>query len=260
MLTQEQISHWKEEGYVIIPNFFSEKEVDIMRKELDVLCKNGHGNNKATQGDGETKNEDAINFQIIPLNNKSEVYKSLPYIPKVKNALTSLLGPNVVHILDQIFLKPAGSGAATGWHTDNAYFHTPDPTSGTGMWIALHEANEANGTMRVIPKSHLQELPHVRDMSSDHHITCATEVDPSEAVSVEVPAGGVVFFNFGVAHATGTNPTDKPRAGAAFHYATPEQTAQSAKHFQNGIHLFGSNEGPHKMREYEEKPNLNLWN
>ena len=260
MLTQEQITHWKEEGYVIVPDFFSKKEVELMRNEMDSLCQQGHGYSPATDPDGKTHSKGAINFQIIPLNSKSELFKSVPYIPKVKNSLTGLLGPDIIHILDQIFLKPPGNGAATGWHTDNAYFNVPDPTGGTGLWVALHDANEENGTMRVIPKSHLQALPHVRDMSSDHHVTCATEIDPSQAVLAEVPAGGVVFFNFGVAHATGSNPTDKPRAGAAFHYATPEQTAKSSKSFQNGIHLFGSNTGPYKMKKYDENPNVNLWN
>ena len=259
MLTREQVNHWKEEGYVIIPDFFNSEEVALMREEMENLCENGHGRNPVTDGDGETSSKKAINLQIIPLRDKSELFKGLPFIPKVKHALTNLLGPNVVQVLDQIFLKPAKSGAATGWHTDNAYFNTPDPTKGTGLWIALHDANEANGTMRVIPKSHLQELKHVRDMNSDHHITCATEIDPSQSVLVEVPAGGCIFFNFAVAHATGDNPTDKPRAGAAFHYATPELARQGNDHWQNTCTVLHGEDKDNHFKPYEEQPALNLW-
>jgi ectoine hydroxylase-related dioxygenase (phytanoyl-CoA dioxygenase family) len=35
---------------------------------------------------------------------------------------------------------------------------------------------------------------------------------------VELEAGGVLFFNFGVAHCTGPNRTDRERAGLATHY------------------------------------------
>ena len=132
-----------------------------------------------------------------------------------------------MRFLDQIFLKPAQCGVGTNWHTDNAYFKTPIATEGTGLWIALHDAHKENGTMMVIPKSHLKSYPHVRDMGSDHHITCANEIDPAEAELVNVPAGGCIFFNYGVVHATGDNKTHRERAGLAYHFATPKAATQS---------------------------------
>jgi ectoine hydroxylase-related dioxygenase (phytanoyl-CoA dioxygenase family) len=42
--------------------------------------------------------------------------------------------------------------------------------------------------------------------------------DESAAVPVEVEAGGVIFFSYGVAHRTGANQTDRERAGLAFHF------------------------------------------
>lgn len=75
-----------------------------------------------------------------------------------------------------IVLKPAGHGAGTNWHQDNAYFGILDPTQGVGMWVSVHDATVANGTMHVVPGSHGSAREHWRDGNSDHHITCA--VDP----------------------------------------------------------------------------------
>jgi ectoine hydroxylase-related dioxygenase (phytanoyl-CoA dioxygenase family) len=124
-----------------------------------------------------------------------------------------------VRYLDQIFLKPGKSGAGTQWHTDNAYFKISDPTKGVGMWIALHDATIANGTMHMLPGVYRQAFEHARDLGSDHHIAMmADESDESKAVPIELPAGGAIFFNFGVPHCTKANTTDKERAGLAYHF------------------------------------------
>jgi ectoine hydroxylase-related dioxygenase (phytanoyl-CoA dioxygenase family) len=73
----------------------------------------------------------------------------------------------------------------------NAYFRISDPLKGTAMWIAVHDATVANGTLEVIPGSFREHYAHRRDPHSDHHIRC----DPPEerAVPLELPAGGIVM-------------------------------------------------------------------
>jgi len=260
MLTQTQVAQWKKEGYVIVEDFFTADEAGLMRAELQKMIAAGYGTNVATDGDGKSASNTSVNLQIQGIRSKSELFRTLPYLPKVKEAINSLLGDDVVFILDQIFSKDAGNGAATGWHTDNAYFNTEDVTDGTGMWVSLHDANKENGTMRVIPNSYLREFSHKRDMGSNHHITCKHEIDEAEAVYVDVPAGGVVFFNFGTAHATGPNPTENPRAGAAFHFATPDLVG-SESFWKGGYQdlLTGSDKG-YGISETKHKPNFSVWN
>lgn len=256
-LNDDQIKQWREEGYVIVEKLFSEAQIQLMIAELQRFCDEGLGNNRVTEGDGQTHSEEKINYQIIPLNEKSELFRALPFLPEVNNVVMQLLGKNVVRVLDQIFLKPAKNGVGTNWHTDNAYFKTHDVSRGTGCWISLHEANRENGTMMLIPRSHEKVLEHVRDLGSDHHVTCAEYINPEEAIHVEVPAGGAVFFNFGVAHATGPNPTDRDRAGLAFHFCTPE-LAGDVKATNEPVLITGDDEG-HDIPRYRLAPNLDLW-
>ncbi len=128
----------------------------------------------------------------------------------------------MLYVLDQIFLKPGGHGAGTKWHQDNAYWHQPDPTAGVGMWIAVHAATRANGTMHIIPGSHTSAAAHERDPGSNHHID-AHHVDETQALPIELPAGGVLFFNFGILHCTRGNQTDQDRAGLALHFANRDR-------------------------------------
>ncbi len=216
VLTSDQRRAYDRDGYVSVPDFFDRREVAAMVAELERFKRAGLGRNVATDGDGQTQSRTRINYQIIPLNDKSTLFRALPYHPRVVEAVRQCIGEPFVRYLDQIFLKPGKSGAGTQWHTDNAYFKVSDPTRGIGMWIALHDATVANGTMHMIPGVYRQTFDHARDPGSDHHI--AFKADDSMAVPVELPAGGAIFFNYGVPHCTRANTTEHERAGLAYHF------------------------------------------
>jgi phytanoyl-CoA hydroxylase len=216
LLSEEQMTHYNRDGYCAVPHFFDAHEVRAMLAELERFKREGLGRNVATEGDGQTHSRTKINYQIIPLNDKSNLFRALPYAEKVVAVIGQLIGQPFVRYLDQIFLKPGKSGAGTNWHTDNAYFKISDPTKGVGLWIALHDATIANGTMNMIPGVYDQKFEHERDSGSDHHITF--KADEDKAVACELAAGGAIFFNFGVPHCTRANTTEKERAGLAYHF------------------------------------------
>lgn len=219
-LSPEQLSQYRSEGYTTVPDFFDAAEVAAMQAELQRLKDDGLLRNVSTAGDGKTTSTTAANLQICPLSLKSELFRSLGFADKVIETIRQLIGDPVVWQLDQIFLKPGRHGAGTSWHQDNAYFRIKDRRQGVGMWTAVHAATAANGTMHVIPRGDEELLAHERDGASDHHIKCV--VDESKAVPVELPAGGVLFFNYAVPHCTKGNTTDRERAGLALHFLREE--------------------------------------
>ncbi len=216
VFTKEQIAQFRTDGYVALPEFWSEEEVAAMQAEVERFKRDGLLRNVATEGDGATHSKAVANLQLCPMSPHSELFKALPFAPKVIDAIAELIGDPVILHLDQVFLKPAKHGAGTNWHQDNAYFKVDDPMMGTAMWTAVHDATIANGTIRVIPGSQTEKYEHSRDPQSDHHIRCYPREE--NAVPIELPAGGVAFFAYGVAHATGGNGTDRDRAGAAYHF------------------------------------------
>jgi len=181
------------------------------------LFAKGEGGNVATEGDGKTESSRKKNLQIVPLSTRSRFFRDLPFRAEIRQTVRALIGGPLFLHLDQVFMKPARDGAGTQWHQDNAYFKISDPARGTGMWIALDDANLKNGTMQIIPGSHLNALlPHVRDMGSNHHICC--QPDESRALPVAIPRGGCVFFNYGILHCTKENRSNHERAGLALHF------------------------------------------
>jgi phytanoyl-CoA hydroxylase len=244
-LTSEQLTHYRNEGYTTVPHFFNQKEVTAMQAELQRLKNDGLLRNVATEGDGKTESASGQNLQICPLSPKSELFRSLGFAGKVVETVSQLIGDPIVWQLDQIFLKPGRHGKGTSWHQDNAYFRIKDRRQGVGMWTAIHAATVANGTMNVIPRGDAELLAHERDGASDHHIKCV--VDESQAVPIELPAGGVLFFNYAVPHCTRGNMTDHERAGLALHFLREEAVVQpehkiavlTGMNTTNGVKEFG---------------------
>lgn len=214
--SDEQVRQFREEGWVAVADFWNQDEVAAMRQELERLKEEGLLRNVATDGDGKTHSQVKANLQLCPMSPHSGFYRAMPWAPKVMAAVEQLIGGPILLHLDQVFLKPGKHGAGTNWHQDNAYFNIANPLDGTAVWTAVHDATAANGTLRVIPNSYKSELEHSRDPDSDHHIRCFP--DESQAVQVELPAGGAIFFAYGTAHSTGPNTTDAERAGVALHF------------------------------------------
>ncbi|GAB4466419.1 MAG: hypothetical protein OHK0029_37720 [Armatimonadaceae bacterium] len=250
--TPEQIQQFQTEGYLAVPEFWTQDEVQAMRRELDRLKEEGLLRNVATEGDGKTHSQTKANLQLCPMAPHSTFFRAMPFAPKVVEAVQQLIGDPVLLHLDQVFLKPGQHGAGTNWHQDNAYFKIGNPLWGTALWTAVHDATVANGTMRVIPRIFAEELPHERDPDSDHHIRCYP--DEAQAVPVELPAGGVIFFCYGTPHATRANQTDNERAGVALHFLNGAEDGEARGGFPLGKRPFLT--GPEATggeREYGEK-------
>ncbi|MSR82909.1 MAG: hypothetical protein EXS58_08280 [Candidatus Latescibacteria bacterium] len=234
-LTNQQVEQFRTQGYLDLPHFFTAREVAALQAEIARFKQEGRLRNVATEGDGKTHSATKANLQLIPLFDKSDLLRALPFEAKVTQAVGQLIGEPFVLHLDQMFLKPARHGVGTSWHQDNAYFKIADPLKGTAMWIAAHDATLANGTLCVVPESFKEAYPHSRDPHSDHHIRC---YPPEErAVPVELEAGGVVFFCYGTAHSTGANHTDRERAGIAFHFLRTDFIPEEARFLRT--HLSG---------------------
>lgn len=214
-ISPAEAAQFRAHGVVVKPNFFSADEAAAMRFTVRRFLADGMTT--------DIQRDDFENLQMAWLSAHSRLFACLPWEPRVSSAVGTLLAKdggssaaastNVEVHYDQLFYKPARTGAGTTWHTDNGYFRIADPLRGVGMWIALDDAYVTNGTLELLPWQPGQaELSHrENDPDKAGGITCADEVDETQGQPCELAAGGVVFFCYGVPHCTRANTTDKPR-------------------------------------------------
>ncbi|MDD9956066.1 MAG: phytanoyl-CoA dioxygenase family protein [Anaerolineaceae bacterium] len=142
----QQVKRFRDEGWLGVPEFWTDREISAMRVELQGLRDAGLLHNVSTECDGTTCSKRKANLQLCPMYPHSRFFRAMPFADKVAQAIGQLIGDPVILHLDQVFLKPAVHGAGTNWHQDIACFRIPDPLGGTAMWTAMHDATVANKT------------------------------------------------------------------------------------------------------------------
>ncbi len=149
------------------------------------------------------------------------------------------LGDDAYFFHDQFVLKAPDGGLPFSWHQDSGYVigrdgpiaHKPYLT----CWCPLDDATVENGTVHVIPGSHLQGLQrHDWDAQNSDLAVQVRE----EGIPLIAPAGSVVAFSSLLLHATGANVSDSARRVYLAQYTPEPLVDQTTGHLRrNAIRL-----------------------
>ena len=199
---QSEIAEFYERnGYYVLKNGFSLDEVQALREETVRICAGEVGAVAGADGrlPGETDDELLRRYLCIHFPHKiSSLMHDALSQPKLVEALTAMIGPNVKCMQSMLFIKASGK-PGQAWHQDEDYIPTRD-RSLCGAWIALDDANTENGCLWIIPGSHKPGILWDQEWHADRRFDCSLQsVDfpykDEDAIPVEVKAGAVVFFN-----------------------------------------------------------------
>lgn len=149
--------------------------------------------------------------------------------PAVLKVVRALIGPDVLVWVSEFNVKPAQTRGYFSWHQDLYYWqHRYSDLSAIPMvtvWLALTDANEVSGGMRVLPGSHStliqhSEFPDPHNMLTRAQHVCR-EIDESRVAEVRLHAGEFSVHHPLLLHASGPNESDWPRVGLVTRYVAP---------------------------------------
>ena len=118
------------------------------------------------------------------------------------------------------------------WHQDITYWGLEPPEAHTA-WIAVDDADLANGCMEVIPGSQREGIAtHGTSESGQNLLSINQEipdelVDQSKAVPIELKAGQASIHEGQLFHASRPNRSDRRRCGLTVRFIPPQ--ARQAK-------------------------------
>ena len=202
-LTDKQKRGYAEDGFIAIECLLHDDEVEALRREASAIASGERGEILGAdllQGDGPAIAKVlAIHFPHKASRRMAEIVRH----PKIVDALTHLIGPDVKCMQSMLFVKNAGK-PGQAWHQDEHYIATRD-RSLTGVWIALDDATIDNGCLWMHPGSHRHGVLWRMAPHGDARFDSSEEAqdfpyDREAGVPVEVPAGSVVFFDGYVLH------------------------------------------------------------
>ena len=227
-LTVEQVNEFQTRGYLKLGPLLDDATVELLRREYDrefELARSGARSfrNLAIDDtdDVAAKNEaEEQMLQIMQMCERNLHYRRLLYHEPILDCVEDLIGPNIQLFHDQALYKPAHHGGPVFWHQDNAYWQCA-PATLVSCWLTLDDVSVDNGAMQVIPGSHLQALAHEKSASTSALLDNAERVDSSQAVAIELPAGGAMLHHCQTFHYTAPNKTARERRAFAIHFMTP---------------------------------------
>ena len=201
-LTEDQITHYKNKGYVSPVNALTSFEAKEIRDEIEKIEKNWPGA------------LDGINRNYIHL--LSPLFNKVCLNINILNAVESIIGQNILICGTTLFIKNPNEKGFVSFHQDAKYIGL-EPHNWVTVWLAVTDANETNGCMRMLSGSHKETLKyHDQKFDENNLLTRGQTIkdvplDKTDAVILE--AGQISLHHPKIVHGSGLNYSNDRRIG-----------------------------------------------
>jgi ectoine hydroxylase-related dioxygenase (phytanoyl-CoA dioxygenase family) len=219
-LSDEQVAHFHQFGYVSGVRVLSDEQVETLRAELAELVDPAHPGNELfyEYNSNESVDTSRVLFHALGAWRIAPGFHDLLWNPAFTVAASQLLDGAVRFWHDQLFCKPAKHGGVVAWHQDYSYWTRTKPMSHLTCWIGLDDATQHNGCMQYIPGSHQWQLLPVTGLAGDMNAIQSVLSDEQKRefkpVAIELKKGECTFHHPLMVHGSYENSTDGPRRAA----------------------------------------------
>jgi ectoine hydroxylase-related dioxygenase (phytanoyl-CoA dioxygenase family) len=227
VLGAEQIDRFFTTGWLVLPQLFSQREVQRMSRAFERLaCRaerlDSSGEDRGSHFVIDRLGKDAsVRIHRVVWCGASEpVLDGIGTDARLLRPVAELLGSRTMHqLISQAHFKMPGDQVAFDWHQDSTHRRYGQPVwtdvNGRGSYvqsaIAIDPMTEINGPLRFLPGS--CRMGHVSD--PDYR------VPEEQAVTMTMEPGDVVLFGPYTFHASEPNRSDGPRRALINGYAHP---------------------------------------
>jgi ectoine hydroxylase-related dioxygenase (phytanoyl-CoA dioxygenase family) len=202
-LSQAQVEQYDKDGFAFPAQALAPGEVRTMRADLESW---------------ESKQGHPLDF---PEKSKSYLLygwaDAIVHHPRVLDAVEDVLGPDILVYHSTMWIKEAHTPAFVRWHQDGAYFFL-DPLEHVTAWVALSDASELAGCMRVVPGT--QRLPMLEHDDKPDAFNMikrgqgiSDRFDGEKGVSMPLRAGELSLHHTALVHCSPGNESDDRRMG-----------------------------------------------
>lgn len=154
--------------------------------------------------------------------------------PFILNAVSGILGDDILVWAAEFFIKEAQTKAMVSWHQDLTYWGLGATDHQCTAWVALSPATPASGCMRFVSGSHKNALVPHRDTFAENNLLSrgqeiAVDVKEDEAEDIILAPGQMSLHHGLMFHGSGPNTSDDRRIGVAIRYISPSARQEVAE-------------------------------
>jgi len=217
-LTDAQKVAFRRDGFLVVENLTTPAEIAALTVAYDRLFTERRGWDTGDLFDmvGRDNVDKALSLPQLLWPSRYEPYLLETHLhASARSIAEQLLGPNPTNILEHAIMKPAGNGAATPWHQDDAFSRRGSGfLEALSIWMPLQDVTVGSGCMRYIRASNLGPLYPHRSPGNDpriHGLEVTAPPNMKDCVDVPLPAGAGVVHHSRTIHSAGVNTSNHPR-------------------------------------------------
>ncbi len=213
ILTEQEVSAYHSDGFVIIKSLFSKEEIDKLYRvaTADKIMKDN-----AVDLNDQSGKKTRLTLWFKP---GDDIYSLLVRSKRMVKSVEKLLDSDspVCHFHSKLMQKEPRVGGAWEWHQDYGYWYKNQflyPDQLTSVMIALTEANKANGCLQIIKGSHkLGRVNHgfAGEQVGADMVMVNHALETLEHMYVELQPGDALFFHPNLLHRSEGNTSEMPR-------------------------------------------------
>lgn len=208
-LSDQQLRDLETDGFIILPDCFSQAEVEAIRGRLPRLFAEDNEANVIERHSGEVRT-------AMGLHLRDDLFADLVRHPRLIEPALQILNEPVYVQQVKVNVKAAFSGEVWQWHTDFATHHEDDGVTlplALNLHILLDEVTEFNGPLYFLPGSHrANEHPSRLDDETTSYPLWVTDLDRVRdmankfgMVSATGKPGTVLIFHDTLLHGSPNN-------------------------------------------------------
>ena len=204
LLSEDQIKQYNQKGYISPIQALTKNQAQEVKKEIEFI---------ENKWPNELKNLGRNYPHLI-----SPILDKVVRNSNILDAVESIIGKNILACGTTLFIKEPDERGFVSFHQDAKYIGL-EPHNWVTAWVAITDANENNGCMKMWPGTHKQELKYHNekfDYNSGNLLTRGQTVEnvPLEKTeSVILNEGQMSLHHPRIVHGSGINKSKKRRIG-----------------------------------------------
>ena len=218
-LTDEQVAHFHEYGYLSGIKLLDESQIEVLRNELAEINDPEHPGHHLFYEFHSNESEDpnTVLFHSLGHWRITPGFHDVIWNPAFVMAAHQLLENKPVRFWhDQLFCKPAKHGGVVAWHQDYSYWTRTIAMQHLTCWTGLDDASVENGCLHYIPKSHKWGLLDAPELAGDmnglmDYLNDEQKEQFKNPIAIELKKGYATFHHPLMVHGSYENKSEMSR-------------------------------------------------
>ena len=201
-LNEKQLKDYEDHGFVAPIDVLTLEEAKKIKEEIEYIEKKWP--------------DELIGLGRNNVHYISPIFDQVCHNSKILDAVESIIGKDILVGGTTLFIKDPDKKGFVSWHQDAKYIGF-EPHNWVTAWLAITDANEENGCMRMWSGSHKEKIKKHKDTFNENNLLTRGQTVQNIPLEDTTPnilkAGQLSLHHPMIVHGSGSNKSNTRRIG-----------------------------------------------